>query len=252
MAKDNFDASMVELFKHEGGYVNHKKDPGGETNFGISKRSYPSINIKALTKERAKRIYKTDFWDPIQGDKLPAGIDFVTFDPSVNSGRKRGVGWLQAALGVKADGQLGPATLAAALKADRVAVIQKACAKRAGWLKGLKTWSTFGKGWARRVAEVEAAAVRMSFPTADKGTGMAMLQSHAFMARRDSDKETGKALGISGGGIGGASVADIPAWEVYILIAVVAILVIQFMGNRVYHKQRVAAYKKEAENVAAL
>ena len=78
--KANFEACMAEVFKHEGGYVNDPHDPGGETNMGISKRSYPKENIRGMTRARAAQIYHKDFWDKLKCDDLPAGLDLVAFE----------------------------------------------------------------------------------------------------------------------------------------------------------------------------
>lgn len=163
MTASNFDASMAEVFSHEGGYVNDPRDPGGETNMGISKRSYPSEDIRGMTRERAAAIYRRDYWNRVKGDQLPDGIDLVAFDPAVNSGVSRGSRWLQSALGVTQDGKIGPQTVLAAQTAtDGVAVIKRACAARMGFLRGLTSlWSTYSRGWTRRVASVEATAVAM-------------------------------------------------------------------------------------------
>lgn len=160
--KANFDACLGEVLSHEGGYVNHPSDPGGETNMGISKRSYPNENIRGMTRARASEIYRRDYWAPVRGDDLPAGLDLVAFDPAVNSGVSRGAKWLQSALGVTADGKIGPATIAAAHKADVQAVINRACDLRLSWLRTLPTWKTFGKGWARRVESIRETAQAMN------------------------------------------------------------------------------------------
>lgn len=160
--KANFDRCMTEVFKHEGGYVNHPSDPGGETNMGISKRSYPKEDIRGMTRERASQIYRRDFWAKIKGDDLPAGLDMVAFDAAVNSGPSRGAKWLQQALGVPADGKIGPVTINAARQQYAPAAIQRAIGFRMAFLKGLPTWSKFGKGWAKRLQAVEAAALDMA------------------------------------------------------------------------------------------
>lgn len=160
--KANFAACLDEVLSHEGGYVNHPSDPGGETNMGISKRSYPKENIKGMTRARAAEIYRRDFWKPVRGDDLPVGLDLVAFDPAVNSGVSRGAKWLQGALGVAQDGKIGLATLAAAHKADPAQVIDRACDLRLAWLRTLPTWKTFGKGWSRRVESVREAAKAMA------------------------------------------------------------------------------------------
>lgn len=160
--KANFDRCLSEVLQHEGGYVNDPHDPGGETNMGISKRSYPKENIKAMTRARAAVIYRRDFWDAVAGDDLPAGLDLVAFDAAVNSGPSRGAKWLQTALGVAADGKIGPATIAAARKAHPEAVIDRATSARLAWLRTLPTWGRFGKGWARRVDSVHEEASAMA------------------------------------------------------------------------------------------
>lgn len=150
----NFKPFMPLLFTHEGGYVNHPRDPGGETKYGISKRSYPRENIKAMTKERATEIYKRDFWDRIKGDQLPSGVDIVVFDAAVNSGSVQAVKWLQREVDVSADGIVGPATLAAVQAADARAVVEGYSNRRMAFLRGLKTWPSFGRGWTARVESV--------------------------------------------------------------------------------------------------
>lgn len=118
------------VIAHEGGYVNHPTDPGGETNWGISKRSYPDLDIKALTRTDALRIYREDYWDYIPED-LPDVVRWFAFDCAVNHGVGRAIDWLEYN--------------------DTVAEL---AATRLHFYTGLSTWSTFGKGWARRVANL--------------------------------------------------------------------------------------------------
>lgn len=160
--KNNFARCLAEVLKHEGGYVNHPADPGGETNFGISKRAYPAEDIKGMTKKRAGEIYRRDYWNKVKGDDLPSGLDLVAFDGAVNSGVSRGAKWLQAAVGANADGKVGAATVAAANRADLHRAINAACDARMAFLRGLKTWPTFGKGWTRRVDSVRAVAMSLA------------------------------------------------------------------------------------------
>ena len=138
--KANFDKCLAEVLRHEGGYVNHRKDPGGETNMGISKRSYPKEDIRGMTRERAAAIYRRDFWNRVRGDDLPDGLDMVAFDAAVNSGPSRGAKWLQQGVGVTADGKIGPATIAAAKSTYAPAAVQRAVGFRMAFLKGLPTW----------------------------------------------------------------------------------------------------------------
>ena len=157
----NFDKCLDMALKHEGGYVNHPNDPGGETNLGISKRSYPREDIKGMTRKRAGEIYKRDYWDAVSGDLLPSGIDYVAFDAAINSGVSRGAKWMQRAVGVTQDGRIGPETIKACFECDAINVINRACTYRLSFLQNLNTWGSFGRGWQRRVDGVRAVALDM-------------------------------------------------------------------------------------------
>ena len=131
----NFDIAFERLIGHEGGYVNHHDDPGGETKYGITKRSYPSEDIKNLTLEQAKAIYLRDFWEPL-GDEHPA-VKFQAFDLAVNSGVSRAQAFLVEAKQTASD----PAGIILAFNALRLQ-----------FYTDLRTWGSFGKGWTRRIA----------------------------------------------------------------------------------------------------
>lgn len=160
--KANFEACMAEVFKHEGGYVNDPHDPGGETNLGISKRSYPKEDIRNMTRARAAQIYRRDFWDKLRCDELPDGLDLVEFDAAVNSGPSRGAKWLQQALGVAADGKVGMATIGAAKNTYAPAAVMRAIGFRRAFLKTLPTWERYKNGWNKRLDSVEAVASAMA------------------------------------------------------------------------------------------
>lgn len=147
----NFDLAFDRLIGHEGGYVNNPRDPGGETNWGISKRSYPHLNIRKLTREDARAIYRRDFWDRIKGDKLHDGVAFQVFDIAVNSGIETAVRMLQRAVQVADDGIWGPFSQRAADAMSESDTIMRLNAERLEFYSRLSTWPTFGKGWARRV-----------------------------------------------------------------------------------------------------
>lgn len=165
----NWDACFNHLIKHEGGYVNHPSDPGGRTNLGVTQevwedwtdRAVNEAEMRTLTPEKVKPLYKELYWDRVKGDKLPAGVDYCVFDASVNSGVRRASQWLQVALGVTADGSIGPQTLAMTLATSPDTIIRNYCAQRLKFLEGLSTWPTFGGGWDRRVAEVKKTALAM-------------------------------------------------------------------------------------------
>lgn len=258
MARENFAACMAEIFAHEGGYVDHPRDPGGATNMGITIgtlrdwRGAPVTkeDVRSLTKSEAKRIYRDRYWNDVRGDDLPAGVDLVTFDPAVNSGVKRGVRWLQRAVGIKADGKAGPKTVKAANAAEPVDAIKRACELRMGFLRGLRTWDTFGRGWSRRVARVEAVAVRMAFEASALPARPALVAESAeaqARARRDGTN----AGGVFVGGGAGTTLADLPTWTIFVLVAVVVVAVINLLGCRRHEQERAAAFQAVAEEAKA-
>jgi len=161
MTKSNFNICTEWALIHEGGYVNHPKDPGGATNKGVIQRTYNGFrdlkklarqSVRHITMDEVMEIYKSQYWDLVQGDLLPAGLDYAVYDFSINSGPSRAVRFLQEILGVKVDGVMGNATLGAVRKRNDInGLIQELCLKRWNWMKRLKTFSTFGKGWTRRV-----------------------------------------------------------------------------------------------------
>ena len=124
------DRAILHTLELEGGYVDHPDDPGGETNFGISKRSYPHLDIRNLTREQAIQIYVRDYWDQIPAD-LPDGLRWMAFDSAVNHGVERALGWLSASPG-----------------------LLSYTATRLRFYSRLMTFPTFGVGWVRRVASV--------------------------------------------------------------------------------------------------
>jgi lysozyme family protein len=170
-----FEYAMRLLLRHEGGFVNHPKDPGGMTNLGVTKAVWEAhtgkpateADMRALTPEAVQPVYKSRYWDAIRGNELPHGVDYCLFDCAVNSGPGRAVKILQYVLYQKVDGVLGPKTLAAIMNADPVELIEDYSQRRLEFLQSLPTWETFGKGWGKRVAEVEMEAksfVRNSEP----------------------------------------------------------------------------------------
>lgn len=148
----SFDNAFKNTLLHEGGYGNHPADPGGETKYGISKRSYPDVDIGGLTLDDARRIYRRDFWDALRLDELPEVLAETVFDAAVNSGKRPAVIWLQKSLGIEADGALGPKTIAAANAADPYLMTMRFNGRRLEFLADLRTWNVFGRGWAKRVA----------------------------------------------------------------------------------------------------
>jgi lysozyme family protein len=169
--QSNFEPCLAKMLAHEGGFVNHPKDPGGMTNLGVTKRVWEEWvghevdekQMRALTPETVAPLYKRKYWDAVRADDLVAGVDYCVFDVAVNSGPGRAIKFLQSSVGVTADGGFGPATLAAVKESEKdpTRLIELYCAKRLEFLQSLKTFETFGKGWSRRVAEVKEAALKM-------------------------------------------------------------------------------------------
>lgn len=156
----NFETAFTKLLGHEGGYSNNPKDPGGETMWGITAAVARAHGYKgqmrALPQAVAQAIYRKDYWDAVQADKLPAAVRYPVFDAAVNSGVRQATLWLQFALGVVLDGVIGPRTLAAAQAADGAALASAMLGARLKFMTNLSTWPTFGKGWARRIAALLA------------------------------------------------------------------------------------------------
>jgi lysozyme family protein len=168
--KENFVDALARVLKHEGGYVNHPADPGGMTNLGVTKavweewvgRESNEKEMRSLTPEIVAPLYRRKYWDKVQGDNLPDGVDYAVFDFAVNSGPGRAAKFLQELVGVKADGAIGPMTLTAVGKKNPKELIAAYNAKRQAFLESLPTFATFGKGWSTRVASVKNEAIAMT------------------------------------------------------------------------------------------
>lgn len=174
--RENFQTCLNAVLAHEGGWADHPEDPGGATMKGITigtyrawkGRSVSKAKLRAISDAEVAAIYRKKYWDAVRGDDLPSGLDFVAFDAAVNSGVSRGTKWLQGAVGVTADGKIGPNTLSAARAVDPIRAVNAACDARMQFLRRLKGWPTFGKGWSRRVAEVREMALSMAFQAPSK------------------------------------------------------------------------------------
>lgn len=260
MASANFAPCMKVSLVYEGLWSDNPKDPGGATMKGITigtfRRYKPGATktmLRNITQTDVEYIYRDGYWTPIRGDDLPAGVDMSTFDYGINSGPSRSVRDLQSVLGVGADGKVGGETLKALAVADKKQVIQKHCAKRLGFMHGLKTWNTFKRGWSARVANVEAKAVAMWLASSGMSPASQKIQLGV-----EADKAAGKAStqnkgagSAAGGGVaaggGSATVSAEPNWLLIAGIAaavvvVVTVLVIKARQN----KDRAAAYKAVA------
>lgn len=258
MVAATYDAAMVRVFADEGGYSDDAHDPGGATNFGITiidarkywKPNATKLDVKNMPKSVASDIYRKHYADPMHYDELPAGVDYSVLDAAINSGTGRAPQWLAKALGIS------PAPIASlagpALRAnDKVALIERYWNYRLSFLKALTTWQYFGKGWGRRVAQGEAAAVRMWLSV---GAQMPASQANAKMqdqAKKAKTAATSTGAGTGGVGTGATASASFFDWshmglggKVAICVAIAGILVLLvYLGRRtLIHLQRSEAY----------
>ena len=165
-----FEEALEHVLKHEGGFVNHPQDPGGMTNLGVTKkvwdewigRESSEDEMRNLKPEDVSNLYKKLYWDRVKGDDLPSGVNYCVFDASVNSGTGRAAKWLQEAVGAVPDGAIGAKTLAKVAAHDADSLVNAYCDVRLNFLKSLKTFDTFGKGWSRRVEGVRQTALDAS------------------------------------------------------------------------------------------
>lgn len=160
-----FDEAFKRLIGHEGGYSTDRRDPGNwtggrvgvgtlkGTKFGLAANTYPNLDIKNLTLAQAKSIYKKDWWDKLGADGMHSAIVFQLWDFAINAGKSRAIKELQQAVGVPADGIIGPQTLAAVNAHDLNDVILSLTAERLKFYTSLSTFKTYGKGWTNRVAD---------------------------------------------------------------------------------------------------
>ena len=178
MTSSVFEQAFAIVVGHEGGYDTTRADPGNwtggavgrgdlrGTKFGISAAAYPTLDIATLSSEQAAEIYRRDYWSRVRGDDLPPPLALLVFDAAVNNGVARASGWLQEAVGVSVDGQLGPQTIAAvqhtAQAKGGAALCAEFQAQRTMFMAGLPTWRTFGFGWARRLCALPYQAIQMT------------------------------------------------------------------------------------------
>jgi lysozyme family protein len=137
----------------EGGYVDDKNDPGGETKYGISKRQYPNLDIKNLQIEQVKKIYKEDYWDKVHGDEIRYPLNLFLFDCAVNQGVQVAIKLLQRTMGIQQDGILGVNTQKAITKFGK-SLETNFMAERALYYTGTRNFDKFGRGWFSRIFKI--------------------------------------------------------------------------------------------------
>jgi lysozyme family protein len=175
MAAATYPEAIRRLLMHEGGYTNHPSDPGGPTNFGITIHDYRKYvkadgtadDVRRMSVNEAKAIYRAKYWNAQACDRLPAGVDYSLFDYGVNSGIGRSGKVLRRVCGLPDDTHVvNDQVLAAVARRDPAALVAAINDERLAFLKRLRTWPTFGKGWGRRVAEVRAHSLALAKGTA--------------------------------------------------------------------------------------
>lgn len=219
--KGNYNTLLKTLLGVEGGISDRplKADPGGLTNKGVTQGAYdrwrtgqglPTRSVRSLTVAEYTKLYKTDFWDMVRGDELPAGLDCAMFDYCVNSGPKQPAVDLQRVLGVPVDGVIGPTTMGALREADISATINTLCDLRLKFMRGLKNWKDNKTGWPRRVAHIREVSLGMvdgqpipevPAPVAEADVAKALPQEQAKLKTA-----TGSGLGVGGCGIAGQTI----------------------------------------------
>lgn len=241
MARENFASCHAVTAKWEGGWSDHKADPGGKTMYGVTEAVYhawlrkqgkPEKPVRGITLEDAHQIYKAEYWTRAGCETLAAGVDLATYDPAVNSGVSRAKKWLASSIG-----------------GTDVQTVKRICAARLSFVRGLGTWKTFGKGWARRIADVEVKAVVMVLRVGASGAQVQdRLAVEAGIAqeagRQDRDKLQAASAGAGASGAAGAAV-DYAPWVTWALLAFVAAAgvtaLIYWHRSRV-SRERAAAY----------
>ncbi|OAM75218.1 glycoside hydrolase family 108 protein [Devosia elaeis] len=246
MAKGNLRACLEQVWPFEGGYVDHPKDPGGATNMGITHytltahrgRPVTKQDVRNLTKAEATEIYDKRYWRPLNGDNLRVGDDLVILDFGINSGVSRSAKYTQAIVGTTQDGKIGPVTLAALAKVPSRDFIKKLCARRLSFVQSLKIWDTFGRGWSRRIAHMEATALGWVSSRAE-------LDKDAKDARNKAAGQGGAAVGTGGGAVAVDQASGLPLPVVLIgAFAIGGLLVVRAVIN----SQRAAALAAAAKD----
>jgi lysozyme family protein len=248
MAASNFSRALPLILKHEGGWSNHPADPGGATMRGVTQATYdhwrakwgkPSQSVRNISDAELSAIYKAGYWDQVGGDTLWAGVDYAAFDAAVNSGPGRARQWLSKALG----------------SSDHSETVKRLCAQRRGFVRGLRTWSTFGKGWSSRIAAVEAKGVSWALSAMGKPNVPKELEQERDSANTSSKANGGAAAGtVAGGGAAGSrldpSTFDWTAWVAVVVIAAgIGLLIFFFVRRALIHHRRAKAFEAEAASI---
>jgi len=259
--KDNFQRCLANTLVHEGGYANHPSDPGGATMRGVTQATFnaylrrknrPTRHVRTITEEELLAVYREGFWNPVAGDALPKGVDQVVFDGGVNSGPSRGVRWTAQALG---NSKMGPMETArrATEHVDKIGLVKRSCANRVSFVRGLGTFRVFGRGWMRRIADVEALGVKM----VREGEGTMAVKRELEKGEQEAHNQkatSAQGAAVSGGSGGAGAVLtepssfDLVSWLLIGGIGLMLVLLfVYFLYQWKYNRERVLAYKDAIE-----
>ena len=244
MARGNFQKCHAITAAWEGGWSNHPADPGGKTMYGITEATYhawlkrnklPLKPVKNISRAQAELIYFDEYWRPAKAEDLAPGVDLATYDAAVNSGVSRARTWLLASIG-GADAQ----------------TVKNICKKRLGFMQSLKIWKTFGKGWARRVADIEAKGVAMATTAAaNQNVAKLAVEREAAAARSTSAKQAGGtgAVGVGSALAGPEATDQLAAGSLLVVIAIVAVIAGVLIWRANVNRVRAEAYEAEARKL---
>lgn len=244
--RENFQASLKVTLAYEGGWSDHPKDPGGATMKGITlntfRRFFPNATkaqLRNISDANVGRIYKLDYWDKVNGDRLAAGVDLASFDAGVMSGPGRANTWLRATIGGPDD-----------------QTVKRLCAKRLGFVQSLAIWKTFGKGWAKRIAAIEAKGVAWALAATEPAAAVKakLTDEQGAASKKAANRASGGgAAGVSAAGGGGdvlvnpQHVDQVAGWLIGGVLVAGAVVAVILIARSVIHKQRARAYQAEAE-----
>lgn len=250
--QSNFAPALKFTLAFEGGYSNHPADPGGATMKGVIQRTYdayrrrkklPTRTVREITDGELHEIYKTGYWDEVNGDGLEPGVDGAMFDYGVNSGPAAAKKSLLAVIG-------GPAH----------ETVRKLCKRRLSIYQTFRHWKTFGKGWTRRITAGEALWVKWALAgKVDAPAVKDKLEIEGQKADKLAKKQGTGAAG-SGAGAGAGTVTDpaqaplpdaaqadqVAGWLIGGAIAILAVLAVYLVWRAYVNRQRATAYKAEA------
>lgn len=261
----NFQRALPLVLKEEGGWSDHPQDPGGATMKGVTLATFRRYvmpkatkeDLRKITDEQIATVYYRHYWSAVNASALPAGVDYAVFDFAVNSGPDRAAKFLQRILSVEQDGRVGPKTIEAAQASNHRNLIDQLCDERLAFLRRLKTWPTFGKGWTKRVENVRKAAKLMVGHPADiKEVQVPVkvpVEKPVVPPTVDQKvaKETGFWSKISGAIGGGAVSLGWLAGADWKAIAVLGCLTLLFLtGLFVMRRQIIAGLKEIREELA--